>query len=214
MIGPDKNVYEYDVETSTWTKYTSNGDPPQHDVEADMAYYNGRLYLYGGRNANYDNDLRLYSYDFTTQTWSGLTTTNSPNERETHGMVVYEDYLYVLPGWNSREEYDDGEIKRINLKTGSTKWETLKVDSDSETKAFFPRDSYSCVKTGSFVYFSCGWREDGILNDVVKLDLSQSPLKYEKLSDNYVSPPSRTQHSLEAIGTKLYMFGGKGEAGK
>jgi hypothetical protein len=214
MTGTDKNVYVFDVETWTWTKNTSNGDPPQHDVDSEMTYYNGKLYLYGGRNTDYNNDLRLYSYDFTTQTWSGLTTTNSPKERETHGTVVYGDYLYVLPGWTGIEEYDDGEIKRINLKTGSTAWETLKIDSESEAKAFFPRDSYGYVITGSLVYFSCGFREDGIVNNVVTLDLSQSPLKYEVISENFESPPSRTNHSILSIGTKLYMFGGKGTTGK
>jgi hypothetical protein len=129
-------------------------------------------------------------------------------------MVVYGDYLYCLIGWSETNQVDIGETKRINLKTGSLQWETVEIDSDAETKAFFPRDSYGYSVKGSIVYFSCGWQEEGILNDVVKLDLSQSPLKYEVLSEKYVTPPSRMHHALQAIGTKLYMFGGESETGK
>jgi hypothetical protein len=214
MRGANKDVYVYDVETSTWTKYKSNGDPPQATRDSEMAYYEGKLYLFGGRNTNYDNDFRLYIYNFATQTWTALTTTNNPKDKMLHGIGVYGDYLYCLPGWGGLVEIDERDIKRINLKTGSNQWETLMIDSDAEATANFPRDSYGYVITGSFVYFSCGWRKNGILNDIVKLDLSQSPLKYERLSDKYASPPSRTQHSMQAIGTKLYMFGGKGEEGK
>jgi hypothetical protein len=213
MKGSNKDVYVYDVDTSTWTKYRSNGDTPQVLKDSAVVYFEGKLYVFGGYKLNSRSDSKLYRYDFATETWTALTTTNPPMERVLHGMVVYGDYLYCLPGWSEINQADIGETKRINLKTGSLQWETVEIDSKAEAKAFFPRDSYGYSIQGSNIYFSCGWREDDVFNDVLKLDLSQSPLKYEILSENYESPPSRLHHSMQAIGTKLYMFGGEGEAG-
>lgn len=187
---------------------------PQADVDSEMAYYGGKLYLWGGRNFDYSNDFRLYSYDFSTQKWSGMTTTNPPNDRILHGMVVYNDYLYCLPGWGGIVEYDERDIKRINLKTGSTVWETLQIDANSEAIASFPRDSYGYIITGSVVYFACGWRVDGILNNVVKLDISKTPLTYEKLSKKSINPSSRSNHSIFSVGSKLFMFAGNGRDSK
>jgi len=211
MVGNEKNVFVLDVETLTWSKYTSGGDYTKIEMDSQIVYYQGKLYLYGGRNTR---DSRLYIYNFSTQLWSYIVTTNPPANRELFGVALLGDYLYCLPGWGGVVEYDERDIKRINLRTGTTEWETLEIDPVAEKEANFPRDSYGLAISGSVVYFACGWREDGILNNIVKLDLNSRPLKYQKLSEKSMNPISRTNHSMHAIGTKLYVFGGQGEEGK
>lgn len=178
-----------------------------------MALYNNKLYLWGGRNKSFSVDGRLHIYDFATQVWTSLATKNTPELRDLYGLVVYEDYLYCLPGWGTHG-YDERSIKRINLKSGSSLWETMDVDAVSELDSKFPRDSYGYVIKGSLVYITCGWNVNGNLNDIVKLDLSRTPLKYEKVSSMSLNPSRRINHTLHTIGTKLYLFGGVGEAGK
>jgi N-acetylneuraminic acid mutarotase len=212
MTGTDKDVYVYDVETSTWTKHTSKGDSSKVVKDSAVVYFEGKLYLFGGYKADLGTDSTLYRYDFTTETWTALKTTSTPSERGLHGMAVYGDYVYCFAGWSEKDQVDVEDVKRINLKTGSLKWETVKING--EAISHFPRESFGHVVKDSFIYFSCGWKEYGLLNDVVKLDLSQSSLKYEVLSPNFLSPPSRMEHSMHAIGTKLYMFGGTGDKGK
>jgi N-acetylneuraminic acid mutarotase len=50
MDGVDKDVYVYDVETSTWSHYTSNGDISGADQNSSMVYFEEKLYLFGGYN--------------------------------------------------------------------------------------------------------------------------------------------------------------------
>mmetsp|Transcript_34315 Transcript_34315/g.60062 ORF Transcript_34315/g.60062 Transcript_34315/m.60062 type:complete len:1187 (+) Transcript_34315:3689-7249(+) len=214
MVSSNKDIYELDVETLTWRKFTSTGDRPQVELNSEMAYYKNKLYNYGGRNSETTNDFRLYIYDFSSEKWTGYNTTNSPGDRTLHGLVVYEGYLYCLPGWGTLVGYDLKEVKRLDINTGSLAWETLSVNADLELAAGFPRDSYGYEIVDSVVYFAAGWRETGNQNSVVKLDLSIVPLKYEKLTDGFIAPSSRMDHSMHAIGSKLYLFGGAGLKGK
>lgn len=175
-----------------------------------MIYFSGSLYYFGGKNS----DDRLYKYDLTSLTWTAFQILNAPLTRSLFGVAEYNGFLYVLPGWNDFLQNDIGDIRRIDLKSTNSIWESLQVDESTSELARFPRDSYGLAVNGKLVYFTCGYTTYGLANDIIELDLSQTLMKFKRLTDSGKVPEARKDHSTHLVNTKVYVFGGEGQFGK
>jgi len=107
---PDKEVndlYEYDFNTSIWTKVDDNGDPAKPDPRQGhtAVVYNGKMYVLGGHNGPSDNTVYykdLRAYDFAANTW--LILHEAPCGFVLyHTAVVIDGKMYVLGGLDENE---------------------------------------------------------------------------------------------------------------
>lgn len=195
------------METHFWTKYNSNGDIPYPG--ASGVFYRGKQYAIGGGSI-YSSDLLMRSYDFSTETWSNVTTYNTPISREFSGIAVYEDYLYILPGWSNWVIDSVEDIRRLPLLAHNQTWESLKVGV-SDQSANELRNTYAIAVDENLVYLAAGYSADNIfLNSLITLDLSTNPIEVQVLSTDFLSPPLRSAHSMLAAGMNLYIFAGQG----
>lgn len=60
------------------------------------------------------------------------------------------------------------------------------------------------------MYIFGGYSKTAIHNSFLKVEFNNSVnLTWEVINDNFVGPKSRMHHTINVIGTKLYLFGGE-----
>ena len=73
------------------------------------------------------------------------------------------------------------------------------------------RDSYGFCYYNRKFYSIGGYSLSGVNNSLLEVDLDSDSEGYTWvfLNKDYISPKGRMYHSLNIIGTKLYLFGGE-----
>ena len=94
--GQNNNLWRYDISTETFTQLSSG--PIGSMIRCAFCYYNGYLYLYGGRGTTSTTNQVLSRYDISTDTWSTVSTTNMPGSREYCNFVAAGGLLYLAGG--------------------------------------------------------------------------------------------------------------------
>lgn len=83
------DTWAYDYNTDTWEEMSPENPPSPrgmyataYDAESD------RVLLWGGFTGTEEDDVRMWAYDYNTDTWEGLENVDGPQEHhERHGMV-------------------------------------------------------------------------------------------------------------------------------
>lgn len=87
--------------------------------------YNGRVYILGGWNGSTDyNDVQYASFNTDGSLGSWQTTTSFPYARDSHSVVAYNGYIYVLGGTNSGNStyYHDVQYASVNANGSLGAW--------------------------------------------------------------------------------------------
>ncbi len=123
--------------------------------------YNGYLYVIGGYNGGYLNDVQkaVINADGTIGTWS--TTTALTTGRMLHTSVAYNGYLYVIGGQGGSSNLNDVQKAAINADGTVGTWST--------TTAFTTaRYGHTSVAYNGYLYVIGGYDGVSYLNDVQK----------------------------------------------
>ncbi|CAG9326896.1 unnamed protein product [Blepharisma stoltei] len=215
--GYSSSLYIFDVETTYWTKMTNTTSLVPNKLNGPLVqYYDGYVYVFGG-DITGNKELGIDSantdtlrYSLASSAWTNITNINHKYEyRYFSGSVVYNKAAYLLYGWSDNTSQDIKNIMKLDFTDPDFKWAEVTVSYSSGGLDRIPRDSFAYVLADSAFYIFGGYSSnEGIMNDLVKFDLTQNPVTYTILSDLYTGPDSRESHSLCVMDGLLYLFGG------
>ena len=166
------------------------------------------MYAYAGQDSYAtDNDIRYYNdtykLDLLTLTWSKINTSVSYENRYYSGGGIIDNKLVLLFGWSDYLNGDCQDIATLDL-LNPLQWVSTATDPSCPVQ-----DSYSFVTINSSIYYFAGYQNGVYVNNMVEM----TNMKCTLINDVYSSPPARMYNSLEAMNSKIYLFGGTGISG-
>ncbi|RHZ53537.1 hypothetical protein Glove_441g57 [Diversispora epigaea] len=128
----------------TWTSINENSLPVYiWRATTVLSLDNSTIYLYGGfmlnKNNNYDYSNLVYTYDYSTSTWSAsnLGGDTVPPRQDIEGVIDNSGKIYIFGGYNATNLasstgllYDDMNV----LNTISSTWTTLSISGNIPNK--------------------------------------------------------------------------------
>lgn len=198
LAGLDSALYKYyiyrlDLNTLKWT-FIPTISPPSPRSGSGLAYYNKKLYAWGGNV----NDTDLYMLDLSNNIWSLQESTNTPpKSRQRFPIFALKDNLYIFVG----DSYDlSGIVKDCyKFEFATMAWSEIPCGTDRIVWAY-------TAGSGFLVLFG-GANEKEVSNELMYGDFNDG-IKYYILSKNWVSPGPRIKPSLHMVRSSLWLFGG------
>ncbi|EFJ44314.1 kelch repeat protein [Volvox carteri f. nagariensis] len=133
-----------------------------------------------------------------------------PVERSSHSITVVGDKIVLFGGEHDPRVPISSELYAYSFTDGT--WRVL--DAIGEPPS--PRVAHSAAAIGNTLYIFGGRSGldmgEGASNDLYAFDLETST--WSQLQPKGDLPPKRSYHTMTAVGTKLYVFGGCGEEGR
>lgn len=131
--GHNNKLWRYDMGTGEFTQLSSG--PIDSMIRCAFCYYDGYLYLYGGRGITSSGSVTnqiLSRYNISTDTWSTISTTNLPGAREYCNFVQAQGLLYLAGGSTSADTtfYSYNPVSNVWVQLASS-------DSGMRNNAFF-----------------------------------------------------------------------------
>ena len=181
-----------------------------------MAQANGRIFSFGGYTKThphrYMNDLRQFdprSRIWITMTLHDSSSPSGPTPRIDAQLVGSADSLLLFGG---RDVEGDNlmDLWRINLLTWN--WEKVETTASSWPSA---RCLHAVATDGQEGFFMFGGRQNSArLNDLWHWSASSVAWIQLRADRNRDGPDGREGHSLAAVESKIFMFGGKNSRGE
>jgi len=122
----DIDVHEFDVAYKTWNlvETRSKKDNPYLAPCAKSRYghsvcgYNGKIYIFGGRNDD-DGSIKLVScFDIVTSSWVNCQTSGQvPEARDGHGCTLIDSIMFIHGGYCEMESRFTNTLYGLNLET-------------------------------------------------------------------------------------------------
>jgi hypothetical protein len=197
------NIGAYITDELQIEKYTTSITIESHS----MVVINNNMYVFGGTTSN-----KFYKINtdgtIEEKTLNG-NTDNIPSARSKHSMVAIGSNIYIFGGKNDGIDFDD--FYKIDTTTyNSTKIELQPTDGNSDNKPS-ARSGHSMVAINSNIYIYGGYDNfQGIFfDDFYKIDTTSSNCtKIELQPTDGTKPTERSGHSMVAIESNIYIFGG------
>lgn len=232
------DLYVYNVEKKTWTRYDSPNRPPPRSSHA-AAVHRNMMYVFGGEFSNpslsqYRHYRDLWRLDLTDMSWERIDIRGGPIARSGHRMCVVDNKLLVFGGF-----YDTGfenkylnDLYCIDLSLDELKW--TKVETSAVDIVPSPRSGFQWVVLGSEVFLYGGYcketvpkaktmshkgkRKGGsaieeamVARGVMLLDcykLSAENLKWQKVKCSGYGPSRRAGFAMILHKRNAVLFGG------
>eukprot|EP00475_Leptophrys_vorax_P027820 TRINITY_DN3974_c0_g1_i2.p1 TRINITY_DN3974_c0_g1~~TRINITY_DN3974_c0_g1_i2.p1 ORF type:complete len:590 (-),score=125.46 TRINITY_DN3974_c0_g1_i2:188-1957(-) len=183
-----------------WYSVSASGDIPSPRAAHSMTVIGERLYLFGGNDGiNLFND--LYCFETSSCVWSRLNTFGDvPAPRAGHtATLVVESSVFVFGGGTA-----SGPSNELFI---------LNVESLVWSRAHFsgtpprPRISHSAelILKNQLLIFG-GGTVTRVFDDLHVLDVTQGC--WSRPRDSGIVPVPRAGHAFNAVGSKIYVFGG------
>ena len=135
------DTWAYDYNTDTWTEMGPKVSPPDR-ASHGMVYdpENDRVLLWGGTTEAGVEDLRVWAYDYNTNTWTAQEApADAPEQRAGFGLFYHppSDRLIVFGGLSERNGQLVPEITWA-YDYDANAWEALASSKDPGKHAYFP----------------------------------------------------------------------------
>ena len=218
ITGLSSSHYVSDL-TGTYTMQTIQG--------SKSVGINNKIYIFGGNKDSilfHDEMYLNYLYEFNTTTCNlakidlipiDSDESNVPSGRKDHSMVAIGSNIYIFGGYNGTNTYLGDLYKIDTTNSNSTKIDLMPI-YEYESNVPSVRKEHSMVAIGSNIYIFGGYTYNvGGRDDLYKIETNDTNVyNSTKITlipiDEYESniPTLRTQHSMVAIGSNIYIFGG------
>lgn len=122
----DIDVHRFDVSSRSWdlVKTRSNKDDPYLSPCAKSRYghtvcsYNGKIYMFGGRNDDDGSIKPVSCLDVTTNSWMDFKTSGQvPDARDGHGCTQIGPIMFIHGGYCEMESRFTNTLYGLNLET-------------------------------------------------------------------------------------------------
>lgn len=155
------DLYVFNVEKTTWTRYDSPNRPPPRSSHA-AAVHRNFMYIWGGEFASpslnqYRHYKDLWRLDFNDFSWEKIDIRGGPSPRSGHRMCVVDNKLVVFGGF-----FDTGfdnkylnDLYYIDLSLDHLAWK--KVETSAVDIVPSPRSGYQWVVKGTDVFLYGGY---------------------------------------------------------
>lgn len=218
------DVHVLDTETFRWRKVAVQYDDvmdtegtasllhsaPYQRYGHTVVEYDGRAYLWGGRNDEYGASSKMHVFDPETRSWTVVGEGGgTPPARDGHSAVVVGDIMYMFGGFEEESQRFSRETYAFNFKT--EQW------SEMRTSGQIPqwRDFHTACAIGSQM-FVFGGRSDQMGQFHSSRDVYCDRLKVLDLTTGQWSEPNvkgdrpcgRRSHSAWAHNGRMFTFGG------
>uniref|UniRef100_A0A915Q2G9 DUF4110 domain-containing protein n=1 Tax=Setaria digitata TaxID=48799 RepID=A0A915Q2G9_9BILA len=216
------DVHVLDTETYRWRKLSvptgSNGAYPSASRNSwpyqryghTVVEYEGKAYLWGGRNDEYGACSKMYCFDPRKLAWSVIPCEGeAPPARDGHSAVVVDDLMFMFGGFEEDSQRFSQETFAYNFK--EKRWYELKTTGELPRWRDFHT---ACVINKKMYVF--GGRSDvhgafhssrDYYSDILKvLNLQTGRWEDPKVTGD--CPCGRRSHSAWVYNNKMYIFGG------
>ena len=122
----DIDVHKFDVTAKSWDLVTtrSNKDDPYLAPCAKSRYghsicsYNGKIYIFGGRNDDDGSIKPVSCFDIATDSWVDLKTSGQvPDARDGHGCTMIGPVMFIHGGYCEMQSKFTNTLYGLNLET-------------------------------------------------------------------------------------------------
>jgi len=167
--------YVYIPSNDTWVQKAS---PPAPRRWGTLAYYNGKLYLLGGRDDSASAiTSTVYIYDVNTDTWSTGSSAPIAFMGAGRDYALYEDVV-VIPGFLTSGSAFDSRIMVYNITEDKWYWTLF--------SNLHARDGFSTAMINGTLYVIGGRDSSGGLPNVDVIDVETLIRSYHKWIPNYI----------------------------
>lgn len=194
------DLYIVDLEDINIVKVQAVGTRPSPRAYSAIYEMDNFLYIWGGKCTGKDQTW-LFRIHTQNTNWEVVNYGNSSitQSRYMHGLIGYNNLLYILPGRpysNTTYIYD---ILNEN-------WDTIDIPILNN------RAGYSIANFKEVFYIHGGVNSTQVFNDLIKVDLMYS-FYVEVLIKAYPAPSARIDLVLNSIAEDLIIFGGEDNDG-
>lgn len=203
--------YSLDLETYTWSEMPTTGPHPRFCKLGTISTQDGVFFVYEPVKIE-SSEMLLYKLDLKDLVWKILDVkSNQPRSVVDNLSFGYNSYMYVMQGVDQDNCKTKESIFRIKMEGNEV--ETVYMEEDNQVSS---RSATGRCIVGSSVYIFGGSTCEGLLNELITVDLcniylAQDNLQFEILSRNMVMPEARMEHAMDIYNDQLYIFGGKGK---
>eukprot|EP00899_Mesostigma_viride_P013144 jgi/Mesvir1/21830/Mv04215-RA.1 len=207
--GKVADLYVIDMDTMDWKRPKTTGTAPcardGHCAAVDSI--NGRMFVFGGRNAEKKRLNDLHYLDLKTKEWAQPVCEGTwPTPRECATAVVTGTTLILFGGHGSGQRFN--EVHFLDLEAWT--WSQPVISGSAPA----PRESCAGCMDGPLLFLH-GGKNNFVLGDAYVLDTGK--LRWGQLvTDGRVPPPRFGHQSYVARCTeyqRMYIFGGMDELG-
>jgi N-acetylneuraminic acid mutarotase len=205
VSGNLNDLVAYDVDTACWINLSppTSGTAPTGRNWPAAAALNGKLYIFGGYNGAYLNDLHVY--DPVAQSWTNLTATSTgtaPVARIAASMAAANGKLYLVGGESSGYRND---IFTYTPSGNAGAWATVTPTGTGT----LPAGAYrSMVLMGDKLYVF-GGVGSSYTRDLHSFDLTTQAWTSLTATVTGSAPPVRAYHTAVVLRGEMYVFGGR-----
>jgi len=194
------DFHVYDASTNTWSQIEKEeGKPwPIARANAAAALFQGKLYMFGGMNADAGGWLGdIWVYDIAAKTWATPAVTGQlPTPRDKLACTVVGDHLVFYGGFGPTiEEVDDDDDDGAGAGGGAGVG-----GADASAPAA------DCA--------TFGWFNDAYVFTAATGGVGGAALKCQKVQVGGFGPSARCAHAMCTIEGKAAVFGGRDSVGR
>eukprot|EP01125_Pyxidicula_operculata_P009526 TRINITY_DN3139_c0_g1_i1.p1 TRINITY_DN3139_c0_g1~~TRINITY_DN3139_c0_g1_i1.p1 ORF type:complete len:819 (-),score=143.43 TRINITY_DN3139_c0_g1_i1:8-2464(-) len=214
--GYSKAIWKFDAAYEEWSQVHYTGDGPDGCYGHSAVVHKNKMYVFGG----YDNSTGLsndfFEFNIKNSKWSRITSDDKeatiPPPRYGHYSTIVKNkkgsYQMVVFGGRGAKTAVFSDIWAYDFKECT--WSELKVSNEGPSgrygfAAFTSSD-------GDMFVFGGFNGKSVVFNDIWKLNLKKSKLKWENIAENNLSKNflGRYHHTVEILpGNSLVVFGGR-----
>uniref|UniRef100_A0A7E4VZJ0 Kelch domain-containing protein n=1 Tax=Panagrellus redivivus TaxID=6233 RepID=A0A7E4VZJ0_PANRE len=172
--------------------------------------YDGKAYLWGGRNDQYGSSSDLHEYNPETRKWTSIPVKGTiPPARDGHTAVTFNDKMYIFGGFENSHRLYSNSVYAYSFATKT--WEHLTPSGPAPSH----RDFHASCILGNKMYIFGGrgdeqltYQEmlDTYCDKLYALDLVNN--EWEEVKAEGDRPSGRRSHSMWTYNGQLYLFGG------
>lgn len=204
--GSDYDEYFNDVHTCSnnlntlkWNKLKIKEGPMERDFYTSVLYKD-YLYVFGGcyltNNHTFGDFWRLNLIELK---WEKLNDVNGPIDRCAHGMVAFDDKLYVFGGYSNEKLLND--FYEYNIE--QNEWRKIEESYNTPTK----RSDFAYGVLNSRFFIFGGWKNINISHDAHN-DAFYYDFYLKRWKKLIISLPVMKSGILFTIDNTLYLCGG------
>eukprot|EP00794_Sanderia_malayensis_P005708 gene5708-6408_t len=200
------NLLKYDTVKNSWHVISSNPEPKQRFGHT-MAYYNKKLFIYGGISGS-ETSNELWEFDILTKSWIKLNSrlAKKPVDVTGHAAVVVANKMYVFMGYSSDKSFYNG-VQLFDM--DAYDWSVVETKGALVLGSFGHTAVYDVISDVIFVYggYSYSTEDNGETKMVSDMMYSFSPAK-KSWSVMPKSHHPRMLHSASILGRLVIIYGG------
>ncbi|CAE6411556.1 unnamed protein product, partial [Rhizoctonia solani] len=204
----DTCIYLLDTITHVWANLDVQPAPYARSRHA-VCMCGNKFVVFGGWDGGlyFSNDMWSFDLDLLAQgipKWERIEVaqgSRSPPKRGGHGMVSYENKLYMFGGNDDFGKFGDTWCFDMATRV----WTELKPASPTPSR----RSQHALSLVGDEVYMFGGHGDNGRLGDTWSFGMSDQTWRI--LSDTKSQPSPREKHTVASVGDLMVIFGGRGD---